>query len=377
MANAYRAWLVLVAVLTAALSAAAMLFNMVVDPWCLLDATRIPGINARKTRVEYFDRLYKAFAIGRVRPEVVILGSSRAEAAFRPEHPALARLGRGFNLALPNASIVEMRCYFDSARRAGTVRGAVVVLDLIAFGAANASDCPRDLEIARSPLRASAVFFSMSMLLDGVRTIGDQRRGVPAYIGATGQSTSAFWVELVRRAGGVRRAFEMDRDQYQKHMYRFDAAGLSAPHGRRALEAFRGIVGAILDARMASAFVVSPVHAEDFKVMAELGLLPLFESWKRDMVRILADEARKRAVPAPKLWDFSADHPYNREPFVSADGREATMHWWWGAAHYSEALGDRMLDRIFLGESDADFGIALDAANVDAPGARRDAGSGR
>jgi len=81
-------------------------------------------------------------------PSFVILGTSRSQHALDPQWPGLASLGyRGFNLAFPGASIHETRRAFENAVACGSLRGAFIELDFLAFGthAGNAPDFQDEL----------------------------------------------------------------------------------------------------------------------------------------------------------------------------------------------------------------------------------------
>lgn len=347
----HRRWL-LRSLAVAALAVAAVAgFNAAVDPWGLLQWRRLPGINQAKPRVADYDRLHKAHALRRLHPATVILGSSRAEAGLRPEHPSLPQ--PAYNLGLPNARIGELLAFLEAAHAAGPVRRAVLALDFFAFGA-DAGAGAAVLRDAASPWRRPLPFLTLAMTGDALGTIADQRRGVPDFLSPSGQSTPEFWARLIEKSGGPPGIFRMDRDQYEKGMYRFAPGGFAGPAGRRPLEEFRRLLAFAARQGIALSVLVSPGHAEDMAVIGRLGLWPLYEEWKRALVAALAE-----AGGGQPLWDFSGCHAYAREDYRS--GRP--LRWWYGAAHYAPALGDLMLDRL-AGGGDPAFGVPLRPDNV-------------
>ncbi|MBL8485802.1 MAG: hypothetical protein JNK22_01685 [Rhodocyclaceae bacterium] len=348
----HRRWLLRTLASAALAVAAVAALNAVVDPWGLLEWRRLPGINQAKPRVADYDRLHKAHALGRVRPAAVILGSSRAEAGLRPEHPSLPQ--PAYNLGLPNARIGELLAFLEAARAAGPLRQAVVALDFFSFGtgAGSAAGALRD---AASPWRRPRPFVTLAMTGDSLGTIADQRRGRPEFLSASGRSTPAFWARLIGKSGGPPGIFRMDRDQYEQGMYRFAPGGFAGPDGRRPLEEFRRLLAFAAQEGIALTVLVSPGHAEDMAVIGRLGLWPLYEEWKRALVAALAEAGGGRP-----LWDFSGCHAYAREDYRS--GRP--LRWWYGAAHYTPDLGDLILDRL-AGGGDPAFGVPLRPDNVE------------
>lgn len=352
----HRRWLAVVLALTAALVALAVAANLVIDPWGLLERGRWTGVNAAKPRIEVYVRQHKAFAIARVRPNAIILGTSRAEAGLRPEHPALANVRPAYNLALPNAQIDETFAYLRAAHETHALKLAVVGLDFFAFNpiAADAAE-PEALRMLRRPWGRLSPFLTLGMLKDSIATVGAQFRGEPDFLDAAGQSTIAMWSAMEARRGGPAGMARSDRAQYESGMYRFDAAGFATAAGRRPLQVFRDMLSYADSRGIELKLFISPGHAEDLETIDRLGLWPLYEEWK---TRLASIAAAANLV----LWDFSGYTPYSTEPLRGA----AATRWWWGAAHYQRELGDLMLDRLFGAAAPAGLGVPVTPANIGA-----------
>lgn len=51
---------------------------------------------------------------------------------------------------------------------------------------------------------------------------------------------------------------------------------------------------------------ISPVHARQLEVIRLSNLYPTFEQWKRDMVKVIAEDVEQHPDKSPiQLWDFS------------------------------------------------------------------------
>jgi hypothetical protein len=116
--------------------------------------------------------------------------------------------------------------------------------------------------------------------------------------------------------------------------------------------------------------LISPAHARLWEALYQGGLWPVFEDWKRELVHINDDEAR-RARRAPfAVLDFSGFNVYSTEAVPAAGDQETQMRWYWESSHYRKELGERVLDRVLSyrapeHEPAADFGVQVTPANLE------------
>ena len=115
-----------VAVLALVASTAAI--NWLVDPYGVFVPPRIAGLNAIKPAFVEHLRLTIPYAIERLRPDGLILGTSRAGRGFSTTHPSWHGL-KVYNSALPAASIYEMRRLLQHAHAVHPLQRVVLGLD--------------------------------------------------------------------------------------------------------------------------------------------------------------------------------------------------------------------------------------------------------
>jgi hypothetical protein len=108
--------------------------------------------------------------------------------------------------------------------------------------------------------------------------------------------------------------------------------------------------------------VINPVHADELEILDLLGYWPLFETWERELVTLTTDSAKVTGSQPIQLWDFTGYDSYTTEA-VSV-GR-SVLQWFWEPAHYTRALGNLIVMRIF-GQGDDHFGVLLSPANIEA-----------
>ncbi|MEA3133504.1 MAG: hypothetical protein QOG17_1350 [Gammaproteobacteria bacterium] len=105
---------------------------VLVDPYYVFGTPDIPGINVVRPRYENHLPAAKPYQVRRIKPDAVILGSSRAEAGLDPRHPGWA--GKNvFNFGLPGATSYEVMLAFLQAQASGPLKQAVVGLDFFGF----------------------------------------------------------------------------------------------------------------------------------------------------------------------------------------------------------------------------------------------------
>ncbi len=347
------------------------LLNLVVDPFGVVGIPAIAGITSEKPEVKSKPRLHKAHAVARYEPTALILGSSRAEVGLDPDHVAWNG-ERTYNLALSGPSMYETWRYFQHGLAAGPVERAVIAIDFFMFN------------VNRQP----AVTFSEKRLADDISTdpplsttladlpvaVLSLDTSIAAVKTLLGQSSETWIAENglrpeeameSRLGGGQRLRFERSVRANVKAIY--EGFALWDDDGRSgALDAFNALLSDARANGIHLTFVIGPSHAWQWEALDELGLWPQFEEWKRTLAAALAAEAAGSGRAPFALWDFSGYSAYATEPVPGLDETEARMRWHWDSSHYSQALGDLVLDVALGGASVPGLGAQLTEASVDA-----------
>ncbi|TFV38246.1 hypothetical protein E4K66_17780 [Bradyrhizobium frederickii] len=105
---------------------------VLVDPYYVFGTPDIPGINVVRPRYENHVPAVKPYQVRRIKPEAIILGSSRAEVALDPQHPGWS--GKNvFNFGQPSATSYEVMLAFLHAQSVAPLKQAVIGLDFFGF----------------------------------------------------------------------------------------------------------------------------------------------------------------------------------------------------------------------------------------------------
>ena len=102
------------------------------DPYYAFGTPNFPGINAVRPLYESHVPVVKPYQVRRIKPDAIILGSSRAEVGLDPQHPGWAAKNV-FNYGLPSATSYEVMLAFLDAQSGGQLKQAVVGLDFFGF----------------------------------------------------------------------------------------------------------------------------------------------------------------------------------------------------------------------------------------------------
>ena len=96
-----------------------------------------------------------------------------------------------------------------------------------------------------------------------------------------------------------------------------------------------------------------------------IGSWSAYEMWKRQLVTLTRRASPDADPAAVRVWDFSGYDQYSTENLPPRSDRHTHLRWFWEPTHYSKALGDIILTRIF-GGPDAGYGVVLTAETIEA-----------
>lgn len=386
----------------AGLTVAAMpVVNLVVDPLGRYEFFNIPGVNALRTQAGTHMRVSKPGIVCRDRPEAVVIGTSRVGLGIDPGHPGWGAGGRVFNLGMPGMGLREtaltlQHAYFASGR----LRTALVGLDFLMFNANREALARFTEKIEFDPGRFVLSHKSSCLqsflydidwwlgsaglahsILTVARQMPESDRANPAKV--------ALWLTMYRRdglmshaevfearvrSGGYRALFGTGAQE----SYYASVVWLPPPDksfcftrgGVNTINTFRDMVRFARQAGIDLRLFIDPLHARLLLALHEAGLGPQFGAWKRQLVQVLADEARESGRPSFSLWDFADINAVTAETVPPEGDLKSEVKWFWEPSHYKKALGDLMLDRILNAKYAAsavpsDFGVLLTPETIE------------
>ena len=387
-------YVTIVTLVTLSLLVAVAGFNAAVDPFGMTMLFQSEGFNAHKPAIYTRVRLFKAYEVMRLRPQTLILGTSRSHVGFSCDHEAWAQLeGPCYNLAFDGATSREIFAYLLHAYAERPLKHVLLGLEPYHLAPSVSTTRPdfdplvlRDPEGNAVPRWLSGdlrLLISLDTLKASVRTLEAQDTPEPTWFGPDGQRLGeVFFREIDGNFGrlGPRGYFDMTDERevgYQtewmvaaRHKHAVLRADPPPDPNKTSLSYVRRIVAFCRTHHIDLRIVVTPAHAHQMEIMAASIDWSELERKKRDLVHIVDEEnARRPELPPTPIVDFSGYSSITEEQ-PPALGTWTELRFYWDSSHFKRIVGDYVLDRVYGVSSPArqvppDFGVRLTAATIE------------
>jgi hypothetical protein len=337
--------------------------NYVVDPYFIhqWDTKLIRRLSPAQQKIMPWVKTYAAY---RYRPEVIYLGSSRAEIGL-PTDSKVFKGKRVFNLALSGASLgdaVSMLNHTSFFHRPDIVIWGLDYGWQFREEAGN-TDFTRTLVAHDSfyPIRRTFLNIkrsvSMAMTMDTMKIIlGFSEQSCHSLLASYGQKTSQCLEQIMHNEGGTAKAFE---EVLKKRGPEANPSNVAAT-----LQLLDQVTYDHCRNGTTFRFYLHPVHS-----LAELSYWATrwedLDNWKRALVHII--DARKQEGCDIRLFDFSGFNSITTEEIPQISGKK-DMQNYWEHSHYRSEVGEKILERLMLPdqrEEADDFGVELNGATIE------------
>lgn len=336
------------------------LFNFLVDPLLLYRAdTAVPD---QISRVEQFYnmRLYKPRHVGRLKPEALIVGTSRS-GTISPDSEAWRGLA-GYNFSQPGMTLYELFRSVQHAHAQQPLTKLMVGLDFGPFThvtplfrlgfeearhATDASDIysPRYLLQQFADLRTT--LFSFYITGESLRALNPpKKRSRHYYDDGSWESASRG----LRGRGG----------------YAFVARGVVSEVKAQGIEidanlaVFRDLLQFCYANEIDTRFFFTPAHVFFVDLWFRLGAEQAWYEVHREVVRMNEELAEQYGRQAFEIWGFGNVRNMVTEPIYEAS--EADKAWFSDGLHYESRLAIPM--KLAVWGANPGFGTRLDSATI-------------
>ena len=369
--------------LTLGFTAAIVAVNVGFDPYGLRNRASA-GPDAPSAREEDTGEFWrKALAVRAVRPQTILLGTSRAAVGLNARH-AVFQAGDQpvLNLALGGCDVDQMRLLLVHAHATSGIKRAVIGLDLESFvtsgrpdfDAAALAGNPQSDPAWAAPARIAVsrdVFWSAMTGALKTATAKAPHRGE-----STAADPSAQNEALIRSLEGQRGLIWLAEfnNFYSRlpHLFPYWRPGQAwSSDARRAgsMQAFRELLAYAREHDIELQLFISPVHARYLEWYRRVGWWPLFEAWKRELVAAIDQSQRPSSSRATvALWDFSGFNAVTTETVPRIGDLTTRMQWYLESSHYSARLGNLMLERMLAADKEAESPLPrtrIDPGNIE------------
>lgn len=352
---------------------------VVVDPYGLYRLVGPFRFNAVKPALTRYQEQIKQVRVLQVRPDIVILGNSRAEIGFDPKAPALLATGeKVYSLGIAgtdtDTTARQLRQLKADGIRPKTLIIGLEFLDFVQPADMQAPAAPVEPVAAAIPGSPAGpafwkfdVLFSLASVKDAIETLRIQHDGEAATMDLDGFNPLMEYGGHVRKEGYAK-IFAQRASENARFFHRKSTTSLSPANWRR----LQSILDTTLSMDADIKFVIYPYHAQIQAMYQDAGLWPLFEQWKHALVATIAQARRDHPGARLAVYDFSGFGPYNCEHIPEAGETGAVTNWYWEGGHFKKALGDKVLARLMSGQEPQGvlFGFELTQATEAANSAR-------
>ena len=325
--------------------------NYLIDPYDFY-GNNVLGV--RKTQEIGQLRLSKAIKLEKIKPVSVVMGSSRAEFGFDPDHQYFKK--PSYNLATGGSSVYELKRYLEFAIEQGRLEQVLLVADYINFNS-NEERKVSDFDEFFGNKNLFSYLFSLSTLKNSYFTWYGERQKKYTIYNKNGQREKTHNSGNLRRFGGQLRKIYSQSTYFEG----FDNDNHYRDTRRSSFDDFRAFLQICHDNNISLEIVFGPNHVLHWEAFDySIGLEKWFD-WKKRVVAVTEQVASENGKAPYRVVDFSIYHKYTREKLPEKKSDEMTNHW--ELNHYKSVLGDRVLDDLINSESS--FGIELTSDNID------------
>ena len=319
--------------------------NWLIDPQDVFNTPNYLGINNVKPDKDKNDRLFKAIDITRIRPKIIIVGSSRAKQGINPEYTVFDQSAGVYNLALNGPNFYEVRKYIEHAiYNQPDIKEIVLGIDFFMFNA-HIDNQPTFSEsrLEKKHLTlddAIKVLFSFDTLNNSKDTViaSKNQKPIDDNYGENGfmPNRNADKPENMWRFNqSIKLYFTLHSNYEFSEQYWLD---------------FAEVVALCQKNNIKLRVFISPSHATHWESIYITNRWKVFEEWKRKIVQLTP------------VWDFSG---YNS---VTTESIKNKMDNYVDNSHYTPEIGNLILNRIFnykTSQVPNDFGVLLTTDNID------------
>lgn len=340
------------------------IFLFLIDPYAISGMPEFLGWNNPRTAFGSTSlRATKIFRSYIVQPKAIVIGSSRALTGISTEHKCWEPYAPAYNMAVAGTTVSEQATYLKFAIDKFKINVAVIGLDFFMFNArANKGAGPfSSSELSRLYVNS---YFSSDAIRDGIRTVLSSNMPFSPELALSGQQMISPSY-ILSKPGGYQAAFHATEIDYLASVWWGGGKkGFDFTQGNtNVFDIFREQVRHAYETGTEIKFFISPQHVRLIAALHITKLWPYFQYWKQEINKINEHEARKaRRAPFP-IWDFAYANTYTKEA-LRFDGTE--MVYYLESSHFTEKLGDLVLDRILCStkKGTADFGVLLASNNI-------------
>ena len=324
--------------------------NYVVDPYGFYDHD---WIKIPKIRQADQLRLSKVIKLENIKPKSIVLGTSRAEFGFDPNHNYLKK--PSYNLAVGGSSVYEAKLYLQHAIKMGNLEQVVFVADYIMFNSNLEKRIP-EFESYFGERNLYKFLYSFKTTRSSISTLLSNKEGKYTIYLENGQREHTHNAQNIKNFGGLPRKLRT-MTSYFSGYNNFDHYRDS---GNSSFEDYLEILKLSYENNIDLVVVFGPNHVLHWESLDFYIGIDKWNDWKKNVLATTQSTGDHFAMPSFSVYDFSVYNEYTMESLPKDKNDLMSHHWEF--VHYRSQLGDLVMDR--LSGVDNDFGVHLNSVDL-------------
>ncbi len=323
--------------------------TFLVDPYDLFRHNKPFDVQLQKTEKINHDRLYKTIDVINIKPEIILIGSSRVKQGLNPEHPALPNNLKTYNLGIDGSNTYEILRYLEHTyTNQPNLKKVIMGVDHYMFNDFyQLQDSFVEKRLNKTHIIGTDLLnalFSQDALIASKNTIKENLTGTKnnkgliyghngffpyPYHNPNDGNTPWRFSNTIQQYFGFHPRYKLSDDRFNE---------------------FQKIVEFCQQRNIELIIFISPAHATQWETLRVTDRWDSYEQWKRKMVAITP------------VWDFSGYNSITTQPI------QDVMSNYVDNSHYSPKVGDLVLNRVLshnLEQVPQDFGVLMTPDNID------------
>ena len=345
-----KRWLKIIFSLLSVIICTVSLFNYIVDPYGLYKNNFLPN----KPKDYEYMRLVKLLKLEELKPNSIVIGTSRAEIAIDPAHKYFKK--PSYNLANAGLSLYEAKYYLEEAIKQENLNNVLLVLDWRMFN--DVMKKIPDFETYFANRNIYKYLFNFDVLQDSIFTIENQ--DMKSFYNSNGVMTEEYMRALININGGHYNIMKIEEKKYYKNI---SSNNIYKDTGMSSFEDFRTILELCYRNKINLDIVFGPSHIRQWEAFDYYKDYETLLTWKKDLVEIVQKVANKFNNIPFRIVDFAVYNEYTSEKIPTEENQSMVYHY--EGSHYKPKLGEMLLKSLSSGDYHNNFGVELNNNNID------------
>ncbi len=325
--------------------------NYIVDPYNLY------GTSFYQNKPKMYEnmRLIKSLLVEKIKPESIVLGTSRAEIAIDSEHEYFIK--PSYNLANAGSTMYETKFYLKKAINQGNLKKVLLIADWRMFNDTNMKKVP-DFETYFNNINMYSYLLNYKVLQDSFFTIKNQE--IKSVYKNNGQMKEEYLINSISSKGGHYKTMIKKEKNYYKEL---SNDNLYKDTKKDSFIDFKEILEMCYDNNIELDIVFGPSHIRQWEAFDYYKGYENLLKWKKDIVLFVEKIAFEENKIPFRVMDFAVYHEFTSE--VIPKNPDERMKFHFEGSHYTNKLGLIVLDRLIDKSPYSDFGVVINSSNID------------